>query len=92
MTDRGKQRSLPQILIELREDDIEFKRAITAHSFRASQTIAEPDVLNLNLFTLMKGRVQLIREGPNGRRLAIATLGPGPCLVKSRCWAQPIPV
>ena len=77
MTDRGKQRSLPQILIELREDDIEFKRAITAHSFRAGQTIAEPDVLNLNLFTLMKGRVQLIREGPNGRRLAIATLGPG---------------
>jgi hypothetical protein len=66
MTDQGKQRSLPQILIELREDDIEFKRAITAHSFRASQTIAEPDVLNLNLFTLMKGRVQLIREGPNG--------------------------
>jgi CRP-like cAMP-binding protein len=77
MTDRGKQRSLPQILIELREDDIEFKRAITAHSFRAGQTIAEPDVLNLNLYTLMKGRVQLIREGPNGRRLAIATLGPG---------------
>jgi CRP/FNR family cyclic AMP-dependent transcriptional regulator len=25
----------------------------------------------------MKGRVQLIREGPNGRRLAVATLGPG---------------
>jgi CRP-like cAMP-binding protein len=77
MTDRGKQSSLPQLLIELREDDIEFKRAITAHSFRASQTVAEPDVLNLNLFTLMKGRVQLVREGPNGRRLAIATLGPG---------------
>jgi CRP/FNR family transcriptional regulator, cyclic AMP receptor protein len=77
MTDRGKQRSLPQILIELREDDIEFKRAITAQSFRAGQTVAEPDVLNLNLFTLMKGRVQLIREGPNGRCLAIATLGPG---------------
>ena len=77
MADRSKQRSLPQILIELREDDIEFKRAITAHSFRAGQTVAEPDILNLNLFTLMKGRVQLIREGPNGRRLAIATLGPG---------------
>ena len=77
MTDRGKQRSLPQILIELREDDIEFKRALTAQSFRAGQTVAEPDVLNLSLFTLMKGRVQLIREGPNGRCLAIATLGPG---------------
>lgn len=77
MAERGKQRSLPQILIELREDDIEFKRAITAHSFRAGQTVAEPDVLNLNLFTLMKGRVQLVREGPNGRRLAVATLGPG---------------
>ena len=25
----------------------------------------------------MKGRVQLIREGPNGRRLALATLNPG---------------
>jgi CRP-like cAMP-binding protein len=39
--------------------------------------VAEPDVLGRNLFTLMKGRVQLIHEGPNGRRLALATLGPG---------------
>jgi CRP/FNR family cyclic AMP-dependent transcriptional regulator len=77
MTNRGKQRSLTEILIELREDDVEFKQAITAHSFRAGQTVAESDVLARNLFTLMKGRVQLIREGPNGRRLAIATLGPG---------------
>ncbi|MCX6031449.1 MAG: Crp/Fnr family transcriptional regulator [Chloroflexi bacterium] len=68
---------MPEILIELREDDVEFKQAITAHSFRAGQTVAEPAVLSHNLFTLMKGRVQLIREGPNGRRLALATLGPG---------------
>jgi CRP-like cAMP-binding protein len=68
---------MPQILIELREDDAEFKQAITAHSFRAGQTIAEPNILGRNLFTLMKGRAQLIREGPNGRRLALATLGPG---------------
>jgi len=74
---RGKQRSVPEILIELREDDPELKQVISAHSFRAGQTVAEPDILNDNLFTLMKGRVQLIREGPNGRRLAIATLGPG---------------
>jgi CRP-like cAMP-binding protein len=68
---------MPEILIELREDDAEFKQAITAHSFRAGQMVAEPDVLGRNLFTLMKVRVQLIHEGPNGRRLALATLGPG---------------
>jgi CRP/FNR family transcriptional regulator, cyclic AMP receptor protein len=77
MVYRGKQRTMPEILIELREDDPEFKQAITAQAFRAGQTIAEPAVLNHNLFTLMKGRVQLIREGPNSRRLAIAALGPG---------------
>src|SRR5512135_849981 len=77
MVYRGKQRSLPEILIELREDDVEFKQAITAHGFRAGQTVAEPSVLSMNLFALMKGRVQLIREGPNGRRLALATLNPG---------------
>jgi CRP/FNR family cyclic AMP-dependent transcriptional regulator len=77
MATRGKYRSVPEILIELREDDPEFQRAITAHSFRVGQTVAEPEVLNRNLFSLMKGRVQLIREGPNGRRLALATLGAG---------------
>jgi CRP-like cAMP-binding protein len=77
MAFRSRQRSVPEILIELREDDVEFQQAITAHSFRSGQTIAESAVLSHNLFTLMKGRVQLIREGPNGRRLALATLGPG---------------
>ena len=77
MAHRGKYKSMPEVLIELREGDQEFKQAITAHSFRVGQTVADPDVLNHNLFTLMKGRVQLIREGPNGRRLAVATLGPG---------------
>lgn len=77
MTGQVRQRSVPEILIELREDDAELKRAIVAHSFRAGQLVAEPEVLGRNLFSLMKGRVQLIREGPNGRRLAIATLGQG---------------
>ncbi len=77
MANRGKQRSVPEILIELREDDNEFRQAIVAQSFRAGQVVAEPDGLGRNLYTLMKGRVQLIREGPNNRRLAIATLGPG---------------
>lgn len=77
MAFRSKQKSVAEALIELREDDVEFKKALVAHSFRAGQTVAEPDVLSCNLFTLMKGRVQLIREGANGRRLAIATLGPG---------------
>lgn len=77
MVYRGKQRSIAEILIELRDDEPEFKQAIMAQSFRTGQTVAEPEALGHNLFTLMKGRVQLIREGPNGRRLAIATLGPG---------------
>lgn len=77
MANRGKQRSVPEIMIELREDDNEFRQAIVAQSFRAGQVVAEPEGLGRNLYTLMKGRVQLIREGPNNRRLAIATLGPG---------------
>jgi CRP/FNR family cyclic AMP-dependent transcriptional regulator len=77
MVYRGKQRTVPEILIELREDDPEFKQAIVAQGCRAGQTIADPVALSQNLYTLMKGRVQLIREGPNGRRLAIAALGPG---------------
>lgn len=77
MNYRGKQRSVPEIMIELREDDPELKQFMVAHSFRAGQTAADPNALRSNLFTLMKGRVQLVREGPNGRRLAIATLGPG---------------
>jgi CRP/FNR family cyclic AMP-dependent transcriptional regulator len=77
MTTQARHRSVPEILIELREDDPELKRAITAHSFRAGQTVAEPESLSRSLFSLMKGRVQLIREGPNGRSLALATLGAG---------------
>lgn len=77
MMHQGKQRSVPEIMIELREDDPEMKQVIAAQSFRAGQTIAEPEQLGVNLYTLMKGRVQLIREGPNRRRLAIATLGSG---------------
>jgi CRP/FNR family cyclic AMP-dependent transcriptional regulator len=77
MSYRGSQKSVAEILIDLREDDQEFKRAIVAYSFRAGQTVADHEALSGNLFTLMKGRAQLIREGPNGRRLAIATLGPG---------------
>jgi CRP/FNR family cyclic AMP-dependent transcriptional regulator len=77
MVYRGKQRSIPEIMIELREDDPELKRAMVAQSFRAGQTVAEADALSCNLYSLMKGRVQLIREGPNGRRLALATLAPG---------------
>ena len=77
MAYRGNPKSIPELLIALREDDQEFKGAIVAHSFRAGQTVADPEALSCNLFTLMKGRVQLIRQGPNGRRLATATLGPG---------------
>jgi CRP-like cAMP-binding protein len=77
MAYRNKQRSLTEVLIELREDDEEFKQAVSHQSFRAGQVVAGPDALGQNLYTLMKGRIQLVREGPNGRRLAIATLGPG---------------
>lgn len=77
MAPNHKQRSVPQVLIELREDDPEFKQAIVAQSFKSGQTVADPTALGRSLFTLMKGRVQLVRQGPNGRRLALATLGPG---------------
>jgi CRP-like cAMP-binding protein len=74
---RGKPRSVPEILIELREDDEQFRQAMTTRSIAAGEVVAEPRVLSSSLFSLMKGRVQLVREGPNGRRLTLATLGPG---------------
>ena len=37
MAYRGKQKSVPEILIELREDDQEFKRALVAHSFEPAR-------------------------------------------------------
>ena len=47
MMHQGKQRSVPEIMIELREDDPEMKQVIAAHSFRAGQTIAEPEQLGM---------------------------------------------
>lgn len=77
MVSRDRQRSLVETLITLREDDPEFRYAISALSFRAGQIIAESDVLHRNIFILMKGRIQLIYDHPKGRRLALAILNPG---------------
>ena len=77
MVYQGRPRSVLEILIELREDDEQFRKAMTTRSFAAGEVVADPQVLASNLFSLMKGRVQLVRKGPNSRRLTLATLGPG---------------
>ena len=74
---KGRRKTMPEILIELRKENSELRQAISARSFREGETVAGPDLLDRNLFTLVNGRVQLMRVGANGRRLAIATLGPG---------------
>ena len=77
MATSSRRRTLPEILIELRSDDPEFRQAITARGYRTGQVVAESSALNQNLCALIKGRVQLVHQGPHSRRLALATLNPG---------------
>ena len=51
--------------------------AIQVAPYQAGRLIAEPDVLDTMLYAVVKGRIQLLRSGPKGRQIALATLGPG---------------
>jgi CRP/FNR family transcriptional regulator, cyclic AMP receptor protein len=77
MASGGSQHSSVEMLIELHRGDREFRHAISTRTFHAGQAVAEPDVLLRNMLILIEGRVQLIHEGRNGRRLGLATLSPG---------------
>jgi len=84
MAPSGNQRSSVETLLELRTNAPEFGQAILTRPFWAGQTVAEPDLLVHNMLMLMQGRVQLLNENRNGRRLALATLNPGAVI-----WGNP---
>jgi CRP/FNR family transcriptional regulator, cyclic AMP receptor protein len=88
MASAGNQRTSLEMLIELRMGDPEFRHAISTRTVRAGRAVAEPDVLTGNMLMLMKGRVQLLYESPNGRRLALATLNPGAAIWDSPSFAE----
>lgn len=87
MASEGSQHSAVEMLIELRQDDPQFRHAISTQAFRAGQAVAEPDVLLRNMLILIQGRVQLIHESRNGRRLALATLNPG-AMIWEDAWRE----
>lgn len=75
----GSQRNfnLPQMLMDLREEDPVFGRRINIRSFERSDEVAAPDDLKRKMYMLMQGQVHLVCTNNEGRRLVIATLEPG---------------
>lgn len=88
MASVDNQRTSVETLIALRMGDPEFRHAISTRAVRAGQAVAEPDVLTGNMLMLMKGRVQLLYQSPNGRRLALATLNPGTAIWESPWFGE----
>ena len=63
---------------DLTEAEIEeIERAMTLTSCRRGKILYMPEDTSEVLFLLKKGRVQLYRISPDGKKLVIATVGPG---------------
>lgn len=78
-TDR-KVSYLSQIHIfrDLSENELqEMDRQTTMATCKAGKVFYMPEDVGEVLFLLKKGRVQLYRMSPNGKKLVVATLGPG---------------
>lgn len=75
----GNQRNfnLPQMLMDLREEDPVFGRRINIRSIERSGEVASPEDLKRKMYMLMQGQVHLVCTNNEGRRLVIATLEPG---------------
>ncbi len=69
--------NLPQMLIDLSNDDPGFNRHLHIRTFRRGDTVADAESLQRQMFVLMKGRVYLVCTNNEGRRLVIATLEAG---------------
>ncbi len=66
------------IFQDLTEAEIEeIDRAITVSSCRRGKILYMPEDTSEVLFLLKQGRVQLYRISPDGKKLVIATIGPG---------------
>lgn len=63
---------------DLTPDDLaQMDRQLTMSTCRAGKIFYMPEESGEVLFLLKKGRVQLYRMAPNGKKLVVATLGPG---------------
>lgn len=69
--------NLPQMLMDLREEDPVFGRRINIRSIDRGENIASPEDLKRKMYMLMQGQVHLVCTNNEGRRLVIATLEPG---------------
>jgi len=69
--------NLPQMLLDLSNDDPVFHRQMRIRSFRRGEIVADAESLQQQMFVLMKGRVHLVCTNNEGRRLVIATLEAG---------------
>ena len=66
------------IFQDLTEEEIEeIDRATTMSSCRKGKILYMPEDTSEVLFLLKKGRIQLYRLSPDGKKLVIATIGPG---------------
>jgi CRP-like cAMP-binding protein len=66
------------IFRDLSEDEIaDIDRATTMSSCRKGRILYMPEDTSEVLFLLKQGRVQLYRISPDGKKLVIATIGPG---------------
>jgi CRP/FNR family cyclic AMP-dependent transcriptional regulator len=66
------------IFQDLTEEEIEeIDRATTMSACRKGKILYMPEDTSEVLFLLKKGRIQLYRISPDGKKLVIATIGPG---------------
>lgn len=72
-----RQLNLPQMLMDLRDEDPIFGRRISIRSIERGENVAMPDELKQKMYMLMQGQVHLVCTNNEGRRLVIATLEPG---------------
>ena len=69
--------NLPQMLLDLSNDDPRLQRQMRIRSFKRGDTVADAESLQSQMFVLMKGRIHLVCTNNEGRRLVIATLESG---------------
>jgi CRP-like cAMP-binding protein len=77
-TDKIGYLQMVDIFQDLTDAEIkEINRAITVTSIRRGKILYMPEDTSEVLFLLEQGRIQLYRISPDGKKLVIATLGPG---------------
>jgi CRP/FNR family transcriptional regulator, cyclic AMP receptor protein len=69
--------NIPQMLLDLREEDPVFGRRISIRNIERGDVVASPEDLKRKMYMLMHGQIHLVCTNNEGRRLVIATLEPG---------------